>query len=150
METICFTWEPCKGHHCHLEHEISYASLPKLFYPKFKKKKYFIIILKNVNNVSTSEILKTAHLTQFFDNTISLWYSLPANTNKWILCTKKPGLKASFQDFWCTNINNHQICFEKDDRYIFNSKNSLNTTRISSFKYVFIVFFRKNQMLKNT
>ena len=30
------------------------------------------------------------------------------------------------------------------------AKNSLHTTRICSFKYVFIVFLKKNQMLKYT
>ena len=30
------------------------------------------------------------------------------------------------------------------------AKNSLHATRISSFKYVFIVFFEKKQMLKYT
>ena len=32
----------------------------------------------------------------------------------------------------------------------FKAKNTLHTTRISSFKYVFIVFFEKNQILRYT
>ena len=35
----------------------------------------------NVNYFCTSEILNTSHLTPFFDNTISIQYSLPAITN---------------------------------------------------------------------
>ena len=31
----------------------------------------------------------------------------------------KTGLKRIFKAFWCTNINNHQVCFEKDDKYLF-------------------------------
>ena len=55
----------------------------------------------------------------------------------------KTGLNASFQDFWCTNTNNHTICYEKNDKYYLKAKNSLHTTRVSSFKFVFIVFFEK-------
>ena len=66
--------------------------------------------------------------------------------NKWILCTEKPVSKASFQDFWCPNINNHLICLVKTLNTYLKAKNSLHTTHISSFKYVFIVCFEKIQI----
>ena len=53
------------------------------------------------NYFCTSEILNTAHLTLFFDNTISIYYSLPAN--KWTMCTEKPVLTRVFK------ISNVQI-----------------------------------------
>ena len=47
------------------------------------------------------------------------------------MCFEKPGL-------------NHLICFESDDKYVFKNFNSLQTTQINSFKYVFIVFLEKS------
>ena len=41
------------------------------------------------NLLLISEILKTAHLTPFFDNTKSILYSLPANTNTNGYCAPK-------------------------------------------------------------
>ena len=59
---------------------------------------------------------------------------------------QKKVLIVSFQDFWCTKINNHQICFENDDNKVFETQNSLHTTRIYSFafKYVFFSFSKKS------
>ena len=65
-----------------------------------------------------------------------------------IVYQKKTVLNASFQDFWCTNINNHLSCFEKTINTYSKAKNSLNTTRISRIKYVFIVFFEKKSDAK--
>ena len=61
--------------------------------------------------------LKYAHLTPIFrqHNIHLVSYTCQ---HKWILCTEKPVLNASFQDFWFTNINNHLFCFEKNDNYI--------------------------------
>ena len=93
--------------------------------------------------------LKYSHLTTIFrQHNIHLVSS--TYKYKWILCTEKPVLNASFQDFLCTNINNHLFCFEKTVTTYLKTKNSLHATRISSFKYVFIVFFEKKQMLKYT
>ena len=64
---------------------------------------------------------------------------------------RKTGFHASFQDFLCTNINNHLFCFEKKTITTYlKAKNFLHATRISSFKYVFIFFFETKQMLKYT
>jgi hypothetical protein len=57
--------------------------------------------------------------TIFRQHNIHLVFSTCQHKNKWILCSEKPVLNVSFQDFWCKNINNHLICFEKDDRYLF-------------------------------
>ena len=96
--------------------------------------------------------LKYAHLTSVFrQHNIHLVLSTCQHKFKHILCTEKPVLKASFQDvFWCTNINNYLFCFEKTITTCLLFKNSLHATRISSFKYVFIVFFEKKLMLKYT
>ena len=77
-------------------------------------------------------------------NTIFTQY--PANTNTngyWV--SKKTVLNVSWKDFWCANINNHLICLEKTINAYLKAKISLHTTRISSFKYVFIVFSEKNR-----
>jgi hypothetical protein len=50
---------------------------------------------------------------------------------KWILCFEKPSL-------------NHLICFENDNKYVSKGLNSLHTTQMYSFKYVFIVFLEKS------
>ena len=50
---------------------------------------YILSCHKNYFLVFTSEILNTAHLTPFFDNTISIEYSLPANTNTNGYCVLK-------------------------------------------------------------
>ena len=58
------------------------------------------------NYICTSEILNT-------HKSIHLVFSTCCQHKyNWILCTKKPVSNASFQDFWCTNINNHLICFK--------------------------------------
>ena len=88
--------------------------------------------------------LKYAHLTSVFrQHDIHLVSSTCQHKYKWILCTEKLVLNASFQDFWCTKINNHLFCFEKMITTYLKAKNSLHATRISSFKCVFIVFFEK-------
>jgi hypothetical protein len=95
--------------------------------------------------------LKYAHLTSvFWQHNIHLVSSTCQHKYKWILCTEKPVLNVSFQDFWYTNINNHLFCFEKTINMYLKAKNSLHATRISSFKYVFIVYFETKQMLKYT
>ena len=60
-----------------------------------------------------------------------------------LLCTEKPVLNANLKFLWCTN---HQICFGKI--CILRLKRSPHTTRNSSLKYVFVVFFETNLMLK--
>ena len=46
--------------------------------------------------------------------------------------------------------NNPLICLEKAINTYLKAKNSLHTTQISSFIYVFIIFLQKKQMLKYT
>ena len=82
----------------------------------------------------------TEILNTIFDNTINLVFSTCQHKYKWILFTEKLVLNMSFQVFWCTNINNYLICFEKTISTYLKDKNSLHTTRIWSFKYVSIVF----------
>ena len=76
--------------------------------------------------------LNYAHLTHIF-----------RQHNIW-----KIGFKREFQDFWCTNINNHLHCSEKTINTNLKGKNSIHATRISSFIFAFIVYIEKNQMLK--
>ena len=78
--------------------------------------------LKEKEKNYTSEILNTANLTPFYDNTVSinLVFSTCQHKYKWILCTEDPVLSTSIQYFWCTTINNHLICFEKSDAKIDN------------------------------
>ena len=58
--------------------------------------------------------LKCAPFNTIFRlHNIPLVFSTCQHKFKWILCTEKRVLNASFQDFCCTNINNHLICFEK-------------------------------------
>ena len=66
--------------------------------------------------------LKYAHLTSVFrQHNINLVSSTCHHKYKCILRTEKPVLNTSFQDFLCTNINNHLFCFEKYDNYVFKS-----------------------------
>ena len=67
---------------------------------------------------------------------------------RWLICNliKSPQLfNASFQDFWCTNINNHLFCFE-----------ITITTYLKAQQHEFLALntylssFSKNQMLKYT
>ena len=61
---------------------------------------------------------------------------------------EKPVLNASFQDFWCTNINNHLICFEKDDKYIYlKAKKSLHRTQMLVLKHIFHLFRNKSYVI---
>ena len=100
-----------------------------------KKKNHKFFYIRN---------LKYAHLTPIFrQHNIHFVSSTCQHKYKWILCTEKPVLNASSQDFWCTNINNHLFCFEKTITTYFKAINSIHATWISSFKYVFIVFFEK-------
>ena len=63
---------------------------------------------------------KYAHLTPIFQiHKINLVFSTCPHKYKWILSTDKPVLNESFQDFWCTKINNHLICFEKKKKNIY-------------------------------
>ena len=55
----------------------------------------------------------------FFEYTISIHNSLPAHTNKWLLCNENQVLNAGVTDLLFTNINYRQICFEKDNKYNF-------------------------------
>ena len=64
--------------------------------------------------------LKYTHLTPIFrQHNIHLVSSTCQHKYKWIVCTEKPVLNASFQDFWCTNII--IICFvsKKTDAKIY-------------------------------
>ena len=58
----------------------------------------------NINYVCIPEILNTAHFstTQYPFNILYCQHKY-----KWILCTEKPVLNASFQYFLCKNITNH-------------------------------------------
>ena len=82
--------------------------------------------------------------TIFRQHYIHLEFFTCQHKYKWILSTEKLGLNASFQDFWCTNTNNHLIGFEKTINIYLKAKNFLHTTRISSSKYVFVVFLKKS------
>ena len=62
----------------------------------------------------------------------------------------KPVFKDEFSRFLGWDTSNHLICFEKDNKYYLKAKNSLHTTGVSSLKFVFIVCFERNQMLKYT
>ena len=80
---------------------------------------------------------------------IHLEFSAYPHIFKWLLWSEIP----VYKDFWCTNINNHQICFHKHKKYVkicIKGKNSPQPTWISSLKYMFIIFFETNQMLKYT
>ena len=50
------------------------------------------------NNLCTSEILNTAHLTPFFNKQYPFSISTCQNKYKWLLCTKKLVVNASFQE----------------------------------------------------
>ena len=64
--------------------------------------------------------LKYAHLTPiFWIHNIHLVFSTWSHKYKWILWTEKPVFNLSFQDFWCTNINNHLTCSVRNDKYVF-------------------------------
>ena len=60
------------------------------------------------NFICTSEILNTycTFNSMFQQHNIHLVLSTYQHKYKWILCTEKPILNTSVQDFWCTNINN--------------------------------------------
>ena len=121
-----------------------YWDAPFLLSPSIKYDLYlkYFLYIRN---------LKYAHLTSVFrQHNIHLVSSTSQHKYKWILCTEKPVLNESFQDIWCSNINNHLFCFEKTITTYLKAKNSLHATRISSFKYVFIVFFETKQILKYT
>ena len=62
-------------------------------------------------NQGCNSNIKYAHLTpSFWLHNINLVFSTCPHIYKWILCTENPVLNTIFQDFWCTNINNHLIC----------------------------------------
>ena len=87
--------------------------------------------------------LKCAHWTPIFRlHNIHLVLSTCLHKYKWILCTEKLVLNASFQDFLCTKMNIHLICLGKKtiNTYI---KSKKHNTNISSFKYIFIILFGK-------
>ena len=50
-------------------------------------------LANTINDYCTSEILNTHYLTPFFDYTISIYYSLPTNTNTIGYCVPKTGFK---------------------------------------------------------
>ena len=89
--------------------------------------------------------LKYSHLTPIFRlHNIHLVLSTCPHKYKWLLCTSK----TEFSRF--SKIKKTLICSEKTINTYLKAKNSLYTTQISSFKYVFIIFSQKNQMLKYT
>ena len=64
--------------------------------------------------------IRKLRLTPVFrQHNIHLVFSTCQHKYKWILCTEKPVSNASFQDFWSANINNHLICFEKNNKFLF-------------------------------
>ena len=86
--------------------------------------------------------------TIFPQHNIHLVFSTYQHKYKWILFYRKTGFKRQFSRFLMYKYKNtHLICFEKSINTYIKTKNSLHTTRISSFEYIFIVFFLKNQML---
>ena len=93
--------------------------------------------------------LEHAHLTPIFQlHNIHLVFSTCPHIYKCILCFENPVLNVSLQVFgWSKN---YLIiwCFKNTITTYLRAKNSLHTTR--SFKYVFVVFSEKNQMLKHT
>ena len=85
-----------------------------------------------------------AHSTPIFRlRNIHLVFSTCPHKYKWILCTENPVLNASFQNFLCTNINNHPICCEKLVIKYLKARNSIHAKQTIAIKYVFIVFFEK-------
>ena len=73
--------------------------------------------------------LKNGHLTPIFlQHNIHLVSSTCQHKYKWILCTEKPVLNASFQDFWCTNIT---VLFRKNDSYNVRTKAKIPYTQNS-------------------
>ena len=100
---------------------------------------FFVRVL---NMICTSEILNTLHLIYHHFSTtqypFSIFY-LPTQVQMGIVYQKN-GFKREFSTFlmylfWKKTINTY-----------LKEKNSLHTTQIYSFKYVFIVFFNKNKM----
>ena len=84
----------------------------------------------------TEILLNTAHLTQLFDNTISIQF--------FSTCQHKYKFSRFLVYVQTTNINNHLIFFKKTNNTYLKAKNSQHTTRISNFTYVFIIFFEKS------
>ena len=67
----------------------------------------------------TSEILNTAHLKPIFrQHNINLVFSTLPTQIQMDIVYRKTGFKREFSRFM-TNINNHLICFEKNDKYTF-------------------------------
>ena len=90
------------------------------------------VLLQNlkqiINIILYIRNLKYAHLTPIFRrHNIHLVSSTCQHKYRWILCTEKPVLNATFQDFWFTNIKNHLICFEKTVNMYLKAKNNTNT-----------------------
>ena len=130
------------------------------FHKSIKKKKVVCLALMHFHNFNTfffqyhfNKNLYIRNLKYFTFNTYfsttqyHLVFSTCQHKCKSILCTEKPVLNASFQDFWCTNINNHLICFEKTINMSLKAKNSLHTTRISSFN-TYLSSFSKREDAK--
>ena len=115
------------------------------------------LILSSVKIASKLDLyirnLKQLHLTPVFRlHNINLELSICSHKFKWLLYIETPVL-----DFWCANMNNNQICWEKKtiNTYL-KAKNSSNTKLISSLKgfFLFISFefvdiLRLNQLERN-
>ena len=69
---------------------------------------------------------------------------------KVVIVYLKPGFKRGFLRFSGTNIKNISDLFRKGKNTYLKVKNFPHTTRISILKYLFIVFFEINQMLRFT
>ena len=85
------------------------------------------------------------HNLKSFFSTIQYLF-LPAYTESKGYCVPKTRLKPVVKSFFCKNINSRQVCFEKDKNMYLKAENSPRTTRVSIFKYIFIVFFEKITM----
>ena len=109
----------------------------------------FVIKLSGIKSLFYIRNLKYCTFNTIFrQHNIYFVLSTCQHKYKWILCTEKLVLNANFQDFWCANLNIHLFFFsKKNDNYTtyLKAKNSLHATRISSFKYIFIVFFEEKK-----
>ena len=110
--------------------------------PIFLLNNYWINLENSIKYNLYIRNLKYAHLTPiFWQHNIHLVSSYLPTQIQINIVHRKTGFKRKFSR--CTNMNNHLFCFEKTITMYLKAKNYLHATQISSFKYVFIIFFKK-------
>ena len=111
---------PLRGYH-EMQRRAFYAPfVPKLDTP-LQLSIIKIGIFKFVNQKSLKATFNTCITTKQYPFII---LCLPTQIQM-VIVSEKPDFYVGFKDFWCTNIiiiNNHQICYEKDYKYVFNGK----------------------------